>query len=156
MISYCNGQGWPLPHFCTGYRVLSYINQVIYFAVKGVPWKARSGSAGQEIYRFYGTRNFPTMFTISQHQTIFWATWIHSIPSDHICLRSILISSSHLCLSLPNDLFTLMFSDYNVSISHHPCVLHVSQTYYWYVILVTNCITQNSTWSIGCCHQQWG
>jgi len=34
-----------------------------------------------------------------------WARWIHSMPSNPISLRSILILSSHLCLGLPRGLF---------------------------------------------------
>jgi hypothetical protein len=54
---------------------------------------------------FYGTRRFITAFTRALHWFLFWARSIQSIPSHPICLRSILILSTHLRLGLHSGLF---------------------------------------------------
>jgi hypothetical protein len=54
---------------------------------------------------FYETQKFITVFTRALHWSLFWARSIQSTPSHRICLRSILIVSTHLRLGLPNDLF---------------------------------------------------
>ena len=59
---------------------------------------------------FHGTRKFITTFTSARHLSIYWASWIQSIPSQLNFWRSILILSSHLRLGLPSGLFPSGFS----------------------------------------------
>jgi hypothetical protein len=54
---------------------------------------------------FYGTRRFIAAFTSAHHLFLSWASSIHSTPPHPTSWRSILILSSHLRLSVPNDLF---------------------------------------------------
>jgi len=54
---------------------------------------------------FYRTRRFITIFTSARHLSLSWASSIQSIPPHPTSWRSILISSSHLRLGLPNGLF---------------------------------------------------
>jgi len=54
---------------------------------------------------FYGTRRFITAFTSSRYLSLSWASSIQSISPHPTSWRSILISSSHLCLCLPSGLF---------------------------------------------------
>jgi hypothetical protein len=53
---------------------------------------------------FYGTRSFITVLTRARHGSLSSATCIHCKPSHPLFLKSTLISSSHIYLSLPNDL----------------------------------------------------
>jgi hypothetical protein len=53
---------------------------------------------------FYGTRMFITVFIRALNWSLFWARSIQSVTSNHICLRSILIWSTHLRLGLPSGL----------------------------------------------------
>jgi len=57
---------------------------------------------------FHGTLRFITV-PITPRWTLFWTTWIQSIPSYINSLGSILISSSHLCLYLWSGLFPSRF-----------------------------------------------
>jgi len=50
------------------------------FMVQGISWKVDSCSAYQEFLRFYGTRNFVTLFAKALYCFISWASWIQSIP----------------------------------------------------------------------------
>jgi hypothetical protein len=51
---------------------------------------------------FYGTRRFITVFTRALHWYLSWARSIQSVSPHPICLRSILILSTHLCLGIPS------------------------------------------------------
>jgi hypothetical protein len=57
---------WKFHQICT----------IITNSMKQSNCEAKSHSAGQEIFRFYGTWNFITVFTKLLHWTVFWATWI--------------------------------------------------------------------------------
>ena len=59
---------------------------------------------------FYGTRRFITSFTRVRHLSLSWARSIQSMPPYLTSCRSLLISSSHLCLGLPSGLFPLGFT----------------------------------------------
>jgi len=59
---------------------------------------------------FYGTRRFITVLTKARHRTVSWDSRIHFAPLIHICLRSILMLSSHLLLGLSSGLFISGFS----------------------------------------------
>jgi hypothetical protein len=46
-------------------------------------WEANSPSASQEIPRlFFATQRFITVFTRARHQSLSWAKWIQSAPSN--------------------------------------------------------------------------
>jgi len=75
---------------------------------------------------FCGTRRFITVFTTAHHSTLSWVICIQSTTSHIISLRSVLILSSHLCVSLLSNLVPSGFSDQNlVCISHlsHACYM---------------------------------
>ena len=63
------------------------------------PWKANRFPA------FYGTRRPITAFKCARHLTLFWTSWIQSMPTYPTSWRSVLILSSHLSLGLPSGLF---------------------------------------------------
>ena len=70
---------------------------------------------------FYGTRRFITALTSALHLSISWVSSMQSIPPHPTSWRSILISSSHLCLGFPSGLFPLSLptkSLYMPSLSH--------------------------------------
>jgi hypothetical protein len=69
---------------------------------------------------FYGTQRFITVFTRALHWSLSWTKSIQSIPPHPICLRSILILTSHLCLGLHNGLFP---SDFPAKILPHSCYM---------------------------------
>jgi hypothetical protein len=95
---------------------------------------------------FYGTRRFIIVFTRALNWSLSWARSIHSIPSHHIWLRSILILSTHLCLVLHSGLFwlshqypicmPLLHSCYMPCPSHPPWLDH--SNYVWRGVQVIN------------------
>jgi len=58
----------------------------------------------KKLLEFYRTQKFITVFTSAHHPSLSWASSIQSIPPLPTSWRSILILSSHLCLSLPSGL----------------------------------------------------
>jgi hypothetical protein len=72
---------------------------------QGSSSEASSHSASQEIPSLYVIRRFITVFGRACHWSLSWARWIWSAGSHPISLRSILMLSSHLRLTLPNGLF---------------------------------------------------
>jgi hypothetical protein len=91
-------------------RLFVEINLLVYLLnysmVQDILWKVYSYSACQRIaYFLYGTQRFITMFTKAHHCTLSWASRIQFASCIPIFLRSILMSSSHLCLCLPSGLF---------------------------------------------------
>jgi hypothetical protein len=68
---------------------------------------------------FYGTWTFITVFTTARHWSLSWARCIQSTPSHPVSL------TSHLCLVLQSDLFSLGFRTNFVFISHlsHACYM---------------------------------
>ena len=82
---------------------------------------------------FYGTRRFITAFAIVRHLSQSWASSIQSIPPHPTSWRYILISSSHLCLGLPNGHFP---SDFPTKILYTPllppyALLSLFSLLYW-------------------------
>jgi hypothetical protein len=74
--------------------------------VQDIPSKADSHSDCQKIACFhYGARRFITVFTKAHYRTLSWASWIQFAPSIPISLRSILMLSSHISVSLHSGLF---------------------------------------------------
>jgi len=59
---------------------------------------------------FYGTWRFIIAFQNAHHMFLSSASSIQPMPPHSTSQRSILILSSHLCLSLPNGLFLLQVS----------------------------------------------
>jgi hypothetical protein len=73
--------------------------------VQDILWKADNHSACQTVVFFlYGTRRFITVSTKARHWTLSWASRIQFAPSIPISLRSILMLSSYLRLSLPSGI----------------------------------------------------
>jgi hypothetical protein len=93
------------------------------------PWEADSQLARQKFTPFYGTRRIITIFTKVRHWSLSWASWIRSISSYRIYLRSILILSSYLRLGFLSYLgfasLPLKFYQNFVSISRlsHACYM---------------------------------
>ena len=58
---------------------------------------------------FYGTESFNTAFMSACHLSLSSARLIQSMPPHPTSWRSILISSSHLCLGIPSGLLPLGF-----------------------------------------------
>jgi len=51
-------------------------------------------SAGTQFPSLCGTKGFDTVFTTALHWALYWARWVHSIPSHFTSLRFILILSA--------------------------------------------------------------
>jgi hypothetical protein len=79
-------------------------NQPTNSVTQSLSWEANNHSV-QQFPAFYGTRRFITVLTTAHYWSLSWARWIQSTLFRPISLRSILISSCHLRLSLPSDLF---------------------------------------------------
>ena len=79
------------------------------------PWsrvlfeKLTGSAASQEIPRIFGTRRFLTVLTSAHHLSLSWANSVQSPQPPPTSWRSTLILSSHLCLGLPNGLFSSGF-----------------------------------------------
>jgi hypothetical protein len=72
----------------------------------GPSWEAASCATTQELPKIFGNRRYITMFTRVLPWSLYWARSIQSIPYHSFYPRSILLlSSTHLRLGLPNDLF---------------------------------------------------
>jgi len=68
------------------------------------------------------TTNKTTTWIINTLKTNF--RWTHSTSSCIISLSSILILNSHLCLGLPNGVFSSGFTDRSLRFPALPCVMH--------------------------------
>ena len=73
--------------------------------VQSRSWAANWFAASQEITQFHGTRRFITALTSIRLLSLSWASPIQSIYPHPTSWRSVLILSTHLCLSLPSCLF---------------------------------------------------
>jgi hypothetical protein len=74
-----------LPFFLTPWCTVFHVKLIVFKVVNKIP-------------EFYGSRNFITPFTRAQQLSLFWARLFESMPLP-TSWRSILILSSHLCLS---------------------------------------------------------
>jgi hypothetical protein len=90
---------------------------------KNHSWEANSRSARQHIPHFYGHRRIITMFIGANRWTLYRATWIQSVSSHLIYLRSILISFSHLLLDQ-------LLSSLVIFRVKFICVSHMSHSWY--------------------------
>jgi hypothetical protein len=79
---------------------------------------------------FYGARRFNTECKITSQRSLPRARWVQSIPSKPIFQSFILILSSHRCLGLPNNLFTLGFPTK---------ILHFTPSLYFIIPLRATC-----------------
>jgi hypothetical protein len=68
-------------------------------------WEANSRRAIQKLPNILQNPKLISMFTKALHWSLPSARWIHSIPIHLISLRSILILSPHLRLSIPSRFF---------------------------------------------------
>jgi hypothetical protein len=100
---------------------------------------------------FYGTGSFITMFIRTHHRTLSSARWIQSTPSDPISLRSFLILSSHLRLSLPKWSHSFGFSGQNfVCISNFWYMFcHLIWFHMWSFRVETYCCPNFFGWYCG-------
>jgi len=90
------------PYFCCTY-LLTYL---LTHSLQGAEYYMKSWltfSLSKKSF-LYGTQKFITVFTKVFHRTLSWASWIQFAPSILISLRSSLMLSSHLRLSLPSGL----------------------------------------------------
>ena len=79
----------------------------------------------------YGIRRFITAFTSACHLSLSWASSIQSIPPHPTFWRSILILSSHQCLSLPSGLFPYQNPVY-ISSLPHMCYMPYPSHFSWF------------------------
>jgi len=84
----------------------------------------------KNIPAFYITRRLITVFTTVRHWFLPWARWIQSKPSHPMSLKSILLLSSHLHLSLASGLFLQVCRPkFCMHFSYLACVLHAPHTF---------------------------
>ena len=104
--------------------ILTYL---LTYSMEQSPSEKLTGSAAsQKIPRIFGTRRFLTVPTSARHLSISWANSIQSPQLPPTSWRSILILFSHLCLGLPNGLFSLRFPNHNpVHTSPLPHTCHI-------------------------------
>ena len=109
------------------FRFRSYVFKLTVKTYLLTPWsrvlleKLTGSAASQEIPRIFGTRMFITLLTSARHLSLFWANSIQSSQTPPTSWRSILISSSHLRLGLPNGLFPSGFTvTFFFSWRYHP------------------------------------
>jgi hypothetical protein len=97
--AYASGMRLPSRCLTMDLYLLTYL-----FMELSPSWGAVNCATPQEPPAFHGTRRFNTVFTRALHWSLSWAISMLSTPSYPISLRSILILSTHLRLSLPSGL----------------------------------------------------
>jgi hypothetical protein len=100
---------------CTPFQVLLQLTYLRSWALLEEPL------TGQPLKNFpasHATRRFNTVITRALQWSLSWALSIQSTPSHPICLRSILILSTHLRLDLPSGLFPSGFPTNHLIIVH--------------------------------------
>ena len=93
-------------------------------------WEASQFSASQEIPALYGTWRFITMITSAHQLSLSWASSTQSKLPHPNSWRSILIWSSHLCLSRPRGLLPSGSPSKTLHVPllspiHAPCPVHL-------------------------------
>ena len=63
----------------------------------------------KNVSAFYGTRKFITLFTTVRHWALISTDIIQSRPSQPICIRPMLVISSHIHLAIPESPFPIVY-----------------------------------------------